>query len=182
MTPRLTELYTLKEGVTRVSDLVEWLKESVPVFVWKFMIDCHAVRVCGTVSHAWAAETNKRGIPTSVIAVPGHFKNVVETDEGWIEVDLTDIQFEMNSLADRIADEEYDERDPFGESRAVRQLIAQIIKDPGNAISVKKIAGPPRHVLEPDNSNFDYQSICKRAEQFFGGRLPEIKIEIVQGK
>lgn len=115
-----------------------WLKKAVPVFVLRFMSMARSVKVCSSISPAFAAISRVFKIPAYIVSEPGHMFNVVLTDEGPIKVDLSAIQFKLCKVAKQF---ESDKRDRFGEKRATRKLLQQMESDPLNNIIIEPFDG-----------------------------------------
>lgn len=180
MAPRLTEVFLIREAqaVVPFVKLKVWLEEAIPVFVWRYMIDRHQVKICGYMSHAFGYVSKQRGIPMVIVSKPGHFVNAVLTDRGWVEVDMTHIQFETAQEANRFADTEDDEKDPWGERRAIKQAVARMTKDPQTAVKIEMLSSEPHSTVEPDPTEMNYESAREDAIEFFGGTLPKARIDL----
>lgn len=149
--------------VVRPKTLGSWLKESIPVFVWSLVVSGRAVKVCGVISHKFSQVSLEHRLPVFVRSVPSHFYNVAITTAGPIKIDLSILQFEVPSLAERILakDEEageYDDYDPFGEERATVELVERAARNPFAAVRIEAL---PRHALSgmaiPYGESFDYE-------------------------
>lgn len=153
-------------------DLQRWLEEATPVVVGAFLIAPGSVKQCGHVSNVFGAWSAELGFDVLVYAAPGHFFNIFQTTDGPIAVDMTAVQFEVPQ---RAATFEPTERDPFGERRALRAIVAELRADPARAITVSParafIGEPP----EPSDISFEAARFVAEDDAFPDG-FPEVHI------
>lgn len=115
------------------SELESFLREVVPILVYKQMIGGGAVKVCGAISDAFGAIARANGFDAYVVSKPGHFVNEVETSSGVYEVDLSAIQFEC-----------------LGEDDVDRALET-VAKNPYRAMKVHKVRSLSLHATVPSS-------------------------------
>ena len=115
---------------------VDYIVNNAPSIIYANMIRCNSLKQCSSVSPIFAAKASNDGFATLIDTRPGHVYNVMLTAEGPLGVDLTALQFKMSELANKIADDEYLDKDPFGEKRAEKQLLEKLIKNPFETIKV----------------------------------------------
>jgi hypothetical protein len=145
---KLTEVFLLKEDYNEwlnslninqtksSSEFKIWLKKAIPVFVYKYMICAGAVKTCNMTSGVFAATATHNGFPTFIQSLPGHYRNITICSDSHIMVDITNIQFQVNSLSDKF---DYEDNDPYGETRAVHELLSKISINPFSAIELQKL-------------------------------------------
>ncbi len=72
-----------------------WLEVNAPYVIAAFMLNSRALRVCSGISPAFAEVAAANGWPAVTVSVPRHFKNVILVKEGFVDLDLSAIQFEV---------------------------------------------------------------------------------------
>jgi hypothetical protein len=160
-------------GGATSSDLESFLAKSVPYFTYRYLIEAGSLRQCGSISDAFATVAKDAGFEAYVSSRPGHFLNVVKTNDGVFEVDLSAIQFEFDRHAARESDE--------AEDREMTRLMKIIAEDPFRAIKVRRIAEVPtwaRSATEEDASCLytpveDFKESAKRMERYQRGEYKD---------
>lgn len=154
--------------------LQAWLVELVPPLILQRMVCAGAVKVCSTISPIASQVSLENGMALVVRSVPGHFYNVGLTTQGPFKVDLTAIQFEVPKLARWHAehgDDDEDEDDPFGEHRAVYELLERVAKNPFDAIVVEPMdKAPIDGIAIPYDESFDLERAKRYVARLRRGR------------
>jgi hypothetical protein len=156
--------------------LQSWLVELVPPLILQRMVCAGAVKVCSTISPVASQVSLEHEMALIVRAVPGHFYNVALTTHGPFKVDLSAIQFEVPKLARWYADhgdedEDEDEDDPFGEHRAVYELLERVAQNPFDAILVEPLPPTPMSgIAVPYDESFNFDHAKRYVARIRKGR------------
>ncbi len=158
-------LKSLKINQTKSSsEFKAWLKKAIPVFVYRYMICAGAVKNCNMTSGVFASTATHYGFPTFIQSLPGHFRNITICSDSHIMVDITNIQFQVNDIADKF---DYKDNDPFGETRAVHQLLSKISVNPFSAIDIQKLPKQEIHNLQlPHDEAIDIEKQHQTMQYF----------------
>jgi len=160
------------------SSLRQWLERLIPPLIYQRMVCSRAVKVCSTISPVASQVSLERGYPIFVKQVPGHFYNVAITPSSIYKVDLSAIQFRVGKIASTYAEDDDDEDDPFGEERAIYDLIEEVGNNPYLAVEIKEL--PPSSIQHgmaiPYDEEFNFE-LAERAvarARVFTGEDPSV--------
>lgn len=125
-----------------------FLNMAIPPLILKYILIPGSVRACSGISPAFAIIARHYGFDAYVVQVPGHFINVVLTDQGPIEVDLSYIQFSLSAYPSR---------------KELNNTLLAVAKDPMRAVKIQEYEGSIERLVE---SNFPEDMIQEELESF----------------
>lgn len=178
----LKDVFLLEKTNVDSLQLKTWLKEAIPVFVFSRVICSFAIKTCSSISPAFSAISLQKKMKIGYTQVPGHVYNVCETKNGWVKIDLTHGQFEIDKMSQQIVDagENDEEKDPFGEQEALRRVLLRASKNPFSIVKIEFLPHPPENITyAKENEGFDYELAKRTLDRVLQGRqkitVPELE-------
>jgi len=132
-------------------DLHTFLKRVVPYIVHRHVVNARSLKACSAVSPTFEYLAKKNGFNAVTAAKPGHYYNVVQTEDATWLVDLSHIQFTCQ-LSEPWDDPEDDPEawDEYNNER--KRVYNEIADDPFSATRIERLGGP--EIFEGDYEMF----------------------------
>lgn len=129
----------------------DWFAEVLPAIIFQHIVLSRAVKVCSSISPIFAMIARHYGYQAYVLAVPGHYMNVVITEKGPLQIDLSAIQFKLGEF---VREEDITDFDPYGVDEAIDRAIRFIIRNPWRAIRIQNYHGSVEILREPEINDY----------------------------